>query len=430
MKKVIPILICFILIFSTHSHAQGIVHPRTGTSFEKDGLKVTLISKKQNYSWSESDTRDTAIYSPKSVNFHPKGHKFYVNSLEGGSTVVYDYRTGERIKVIQHRLSAETDPLWAPSCGLFCFASTRKDSLHFMGRPVESVFTHNGRYLWVPYYRRSFDLNAQDPSAVSVIDTRTDSLIRIFETGPLPKMIAVSPDGTRLAITHWGNNTVGVMDIASCDPSRWHYTACYVVDYKLKLNFPRDTRVNRDSNSGYCLRGTVFTPDNHYLLVGCMGGGGGIAVIDLREGKYLGRVTGMMANLRHLVIDHGYLYASINNSGYIQRIPLNDFLAELPGLNGGTLKISRWESCKVRSGARTIVLSPDGRYIFAACNFSSCIAIVDARSMTLIGTIPADSYPVGLDISRDGRTLISTSQGRSNGGGNAVDIYTIEYPAI
>lgn len=49
------------------------------------------------------------------------------------------------------------------------------------------AFSHRGRYLWVPYYRRSFDINAQDPSAVAVIDTRTDSIVRMFETGPLPK---------------------------------------------------------------------------------------------------------------------------------------------------------------------------------------------------------------------------------------------------
>lgn len=52
---------------------------------------------------------------------------------------------------------------------------------------------------------------------LAVIVTRTDEIIRLFETGPLPKMITTSPDGSRIAVTHWGNNTVGVLDISSDD---------------------------------------------------------------------------------------------------------------------------------------------------------------------------------------------------------------------
>jgi hypothetical protein len=47
--------------------------------------------------------------------------------------------------------------------------------------------------------------------------------------------------------------------------------------------------------------------------------------------------------------------------------------------------------------------------------------------MQLLGSLDADSYPVGLDISPDGRHLFSTSQGRNGMGGNAVDIYRIDY---
>ena len=46
--------------------------------------------------------------------------------------------------------------------------------------------------------------------------------------------------------------------------------------------------------------------------------------------------------------------------------------------------------------------------------------------MKLLGTIPADSFPVGLDISRDGRYLFTTSQARDIAG-NCVDIFNVEY---
>jgi hypothetical protein len=48
--------------------------------------------------------------------------------------------------------------------------------------------------------------------------------------------------------------------------------------------------------------------------------------------------------------------------------------------------------------------------------------------MKVIAQCPADSYPVGMDISSDGRTLIVTSQGRNEGGGNSVMIFRVEYP--
>ena len=407
-----------------------VVHPALGTSFENDSIRVTLLNRKQNYSVSENKSLDKDIYSPKSVNIHPSGEKYYVNSLEGAKTLVYDFLSGNKRKVIRHAFTEKAINLWAEPSGLFPFRYQYKNPNTFSGKPVESTFSHGGRYLWVPYYRRSYDLNAQDPSAMAVIDTETDEIIRLFETGPLPKMVAVSPDGRRLAITHWGDNTVGVLDISSENPKKWSYLSCVVVDYQLKLDFSLTQKVNRDINSGYCLRGTAFSPDSRYLFVGCMGGGGGIAVVDLRDNAYLGRILGPMPNLRHLLVEQGYLYASINEAGVVQRIPLRALVMACQSLKSQsqrTVYVDGWESCKVLAGARTIDASPDGRYVFAACNYSSCVAIVETASMKMIGRVPVDSYPVGLDVSNDGRYIFTTSQGRGGCGGNAVNILEVLY---
>ena len=156
---------------------------------------------------------------------------------------------------------------------------------------------------------------------------------------------------------------------------------------------------------------------------------GGIAVIDLEASSYLGRIVGLKPNVRHLICKDGYLYASINTAGYVQRTEMTSVYSAIAELDGKskTARINGWESCKVFPGARTIVASPDGRFIFAACNFSSRIAVVETKTMSMIGSVRADSYPVGLAITRDGHYLFSTSQGNSSGGGNAVDIYRIEY---
>ncbi len=428
-------LLLVALLVASFSWAQGeppVRKVRVGERVQADDGSITLtcIGKKQNYSWSDTATRDVDVMSPKSVNFHPDGTKYYVNSLEGCRTVVYDMATGRKLKVIHHDFKSGQGELWNAPSNYYRFTHyVGGEKRAFLGKPVESTFSHGGRYLWVPYYRRTFDINAQDPSAVAIIDTQSDSIVRMMETGPLPKMIACSHDNKLVAITHWGNNTVGLMDISSEDPAEWKYLSSLIVDYQLQLNFSHTRKVDRDVNSGYCLRGTVFTPDNKYLLVGCMGSGGGIAVIDLEKNLYLGRVLGLMPNLRHIIIKDGMLFCSINNSGYVLRIPLDDFLATASKLDGDKVKkvkLEKLSSCKVPAGARTIEASPDGRFIFVSCNFSSCLAVVDAREMKLLGTIPADSYPVGLDVSKDGRYVLTTSQARGQGG-NAVDIFEVTY---
>lgn len=430
MKRTVAILL-FLLAATSYAQqpAPQVVHPSVGTKWKSSDNKISieLIDKKQYFDWSDKATLDKDIYSPKSVNIHPDGSKFYVNSLEGCVTVVYDMKTRNKLKTIKHRFTTADSRLWAKPSSLYTFTHYHDNLNTFYGKPVESTFSHDGRYLWVPYYRRSYDINAQDPSAVAIIDTENDSIVKLMETGPLPKMVATSPDGKYVVITHWGDNTLGLINISSDNPSEWHHESLLVVDYKLKLNYSLTEPVDRDNGSGYALRGTVFTPDGKYLLVGCMGGSGGIAVVDMTERKYIGRILGMRSNVRHLIISNNYLYLSINGSGYVQRIKIDKIKEAVQNATSKVIYLKGWEECKVGRGARTIEVSPSGRYIFAACNTVSQLYVVDTQTMTVISRANVDSYPVGLDVSDDGAYVITTSQGRRKMGGNAVDIYKITY---
>lgn len=374
-----------------------------------------------------SASYDGDVYSPKSVSVRPDGARYYVNSLEGCKTVVYDAATNKKVAVIEHVFRKSDSGLWAAPSRFFPFHHKYSTPNCFRGKPVEGTFSHGGRYFWVPYYRRSYDINAQDPSAIAVIDTVSHTIVRMLETGPLPKMVSTTPDGNRVVVTHWGDNTIGVIDVSDTDITQWHYDTCYTVDYQLKLNYSLTEQVNRDVNSGYCLRGTCFTPDSRYMMVCCMGGSGGIAVVDLQERRYLGRVLGCKNNVRHLVVHDGWLYLSVNNEGCVQRIPLDTIVASFDRFKNRTTRVCGWETCKVGTGARTISIAPNGRYLFAACNSSSCLAVVDLKRFKMVGSLPIDSYPVGLDISNDGGWVYITSQGRSGSGGNAVNIVKVEY---
>ncbi len=425
----LPCLILALSLAAAPVLAQGVSRPRIGITAEADSLTIRLIGKKQYYDKRDTATLDPNIRSPKSVNVSPDGSRFYVNSLEGFKTVIYDTETFRRVGVVEHSIDHSMDSLWTRSPQFFKFRHSYKDTEVFKGKPVEGCFSHSGRFFWVPYYRRSFDINAQDPSAIAVIDTYTMKICRMFETGVLPKMIRCSPDGKWIAVSHWGDNTVGLIQIEGLEPAHWTYRRLIEIERKLVWNLSTSVSVDRDANSGFCLRGTAFTPDSRYLFVCCMGGQGGIAVIDMSTKQYLGRLMVHRSNLRHLLIRDGYMFVSVNNAGYVMRAPLDKILAAVSLLSGkgSTVRFTDWTECKVGAGARTIEMASDGRYIFSACNSACHLYVIDARTMQVVTRIPGDAYPVGLDVSADGRYVFVTSQGRAGGGGNAVNIYEVTY---
>lgn len=395
------------------------------------GIVITCAARLRNPGYGEN--RDIDINSPKSVTFSRDGRKMYVNSLEGCATVVYESATLKKIKVIQHRFSQKDSLLWLPASGFYDFTHyTGGESRPFRGKPVESALTPDGRYLFVSYYRRTFDINAQDPSAIAIIDTRTDSIVAMTESGPLPKMVTVSNDGNMLAITHWGDNTVGLMDISSEDIHDWHHLPPVVVGRKLKLDYSLDTPVNRDASSGFLLRGTLFLPGDSLLLVSGMAGP--VSVIDLKRHLWAGTIPSLQS-VRHISRHGDMLYMSRNVAGDILRVSVDSIVRSFLVAEGGNrFDVKGVESCHVGDGARTLKISPDGKYAFVACNLDCRLYVVRTSDMSVVGSISADAFPVGLDISPDGRMVVTTSQGRKNNrysehpvGGNAVNVFSVDY---
>ena len=331
--------------------------------------------------------------------------------------------------MIDYKFPSGSGDKWSKPSGFYPFTHYKGGADRaFLGKPVEGAFSHDGRYLWVTFYRRSFDINAQDPSALAVVDTRTDTIVRIFETGPLPKMVAVSPDSKYVAVTHWGDNTVGIIDISSSDIKKWRHLSPVVFGNKLTLDFPLDTEVNRDANSGNLLRGTVFTPDGKWLLVSGMAGP--MYVIDVEGWKVPGHVN-QVYGIRHLAISKGYVYGSHNINGTVLQFPLDSLISDVKKARKegrSNLSTNSIKTCKVGKGARTLTVSPDGRYLFVACNTESALYVVDTRTMKPVDKIGIDSFPVGLAISNDGIYLAVTSQGKKGKGGNALNLVKVVRP--
>ena len=421
---------CLFVVITSFSQ---VVHIPIGKKSMGNGeVTMELVNRYQHYNAGTTDINDSfdsAINSPKSVNYSIDGNKFYVQSLEGYTTAVYDAKTKKKINIIKHVFNQENQNLFKnneTTAFDYEFLVKRDNYNFFSGKPVESCFSHNGKYLWVTYYRRDYDSNASCPSAVAIIDTEKDEIVRVMPTGPLPKMIACSPDNKFIAVTHWGDNTIGIINIESDDPMNFNYQKHCIVDYQMKMDFG-GKHVDRDSDCGYCLRGTVFTPDGSFLLVGKMGGAGGIAVFDAKTFELLGTIKGMESNVRHLVINGENLYLSANSPGKIQKCNWRSFVKTRIQHKEKEVQFNDFESVFVGSGARTIVTTSSGKYVFAAVNNGSKIVAVRTSDMNIVAEIPADSYPVGMDISSDDSELIVTAQGKSNGGGNSVMVFSLKF---
>ncbi|MBE9504921.1 MAG: beta-propeller fold lactonase family protein [Proteobacteria bacterium] len=392
-------------------------------------LSITLSAKFQQYyarTKDPADHFDRDIYSPKSVRSSMAVSKVYVNSLEGLSTLVYDPATLLKKGKIAHRFDRANEDLFIDDLNnvtwaLFPNNSKISSKKAFSGKPVEFAETHGGRYLWSSYYRRSYDMNAILPSAVAVIDTEKDEIVRVMSTGPLPKSIATSPNGKWLSVIHWGDNTIGFIDVSGNNAASFKHDSLVTVERKYTVK--SDIKVNRDKACGFCLRGGVFTPDSRYLLVGRMKGGG-IAVIDVEKKAYIGTVYGMKPTPRHLVLspDGETLYLSSNVSGYVSSYPVADLVK---AALGGIKKLKARKEVSTGVGTRTIDLSPDGRFLFAAVKYASKVAVIDTEQMKVIMNVPVDSYPVGLDVSPDGKQLWVTSQGAKGYGGNSVNVFKL-----
>ncbi len=418
--------------------ARAATHPAIGAVSSPAGAlpELRLIARFQRYNpkpVDAADVYDKDIDSPKSVRISSDGSKAYVNSLEGARTVIYDARTLTKLGTIPHVFGPARAGLFPGAApwlgGAFSEDLPPEGPNVFTGKPVESEFSHGGRFLWVPYYRRNFDLDGTQPSAAAIIDTRTGAIVRVLPTGPIAKNAAASPDGRYMAVAHWGNNSVGLIDISSADPMA--FSSAAVIALGPASPPPGAEAVNRDLECGLCVRGLAWTADSGTLFAGCMGGPGGIGVISVSSPGspgLLGRVD-LGGKPRDLLVspDGRWLYVTASKTGSVLRAEtaavINAASAKGPARGIAVT------AAKVGGLPRSMKLSPDGKWLYVALNGASEVAVVDTAGMTVASRMAADSFPVGLDISPDGGSLWVTSQGIDGAGGNSVEVYSVAVPS-
>ncbi|MCB9060497.1 MAG: hypothetical protein H6622_03125 [Halobacteriovoraceae bacterium] len=415
------------------------------TKSTPDDSQVQLLYKTRCQSYNKSsanplDIYTPSIYSPKSVKFSSDDKYVFVNSLESFQTLVFKHDKCELVTKIRHHFDESKERLFVASPWFeFHKPDNVSDKKYFDGKPVEMELSHSGKYLWISYYRRSYDEFAILPSAIGVISTDDFTFKKVFETGPIPKILKKSPDENFMAVSNWGNNTITIFDIKSPDINKFKYHQKLVVDESYSpVTYSKD----RDKDCGLCIRGLAFTPDSQYLLVSRMKKTG-ISVFqrnNINQFELLGTLDGQCYGPRDLLIDStgDNLYATCNSNGAILKLDIKTSISLLSQQkNVGkdnhiklTANNSNFIKKVIGQGPRSMKFSNDHKYLFVAVNQTSELIVVEVNNLNIISTIPVDSYPVGLGISNSGDEIWTTSQGRNSKGGNSVGIYYIRYPEL
>jgi len=201
--------------------------------------------------------------------------------------------------------------------------------------------------------------------------------------GVYPKVITQNTDGKYTVVSNWVSMNISVFD--------------------------SDTKeLLRRIPVGGTPRGMAFSPDGSLLYVANYDYPV-IEVIDMKENKVTKTFrlyTGTGA-ARHIIYHDEKLYVSDMYRGTVNILDAST----------GTLLHSRFTGLNIN----TIVLSPDGRYVFASSRGRNnpedytlpgpdfgAVYILNANDLTLVERIWGRNQPTGLAVSPDGKLLVFT----------------------
>lgn len=400
---------------------------------EESPVKLSLVHRWQSYNSKpdfKNDHYDQNIFSPKSVSFADGSGLAFVQSLEGSETIFFKSDGSEKLAVIKHKFDKKSVAALADKSPTFNYKKDLKMMAGFSGKPVESITTHSDKYLWTTYYRKNYDDLGQLTSAVAIIDIAEKKIVRIMGTGPISKYIEKSPDQKWLAISNWGDNTVGLYNIQSPTFDRFKEHQLLVVEKKQSL---KNLKSNRDKDCGFCVRGLAFSPDSQFLFVTRMKGGGITVFKKTKDDKFepLGTVMGLQPGPRdiHFSKDGKDIFVGCNSSGTIVKVDFKSIITLLELNKGQKIDITgtdfKFAKKFVGLGVRSFKVHPKYDYLFLTSNNGSEVIIAKTSDLSVLGRVPVDSYPVGLSISPDGKYLWVTSQGKESQGGNSVSVFLI-----
>ncbi len=312
-----------------------------------DGLTAAERTLVDSFTISDPDLR------PKSVIVTDDGLFFLQNMMYRHNVSVFD-RLGTKRAMIDDQVN---------------LANFGIDGGVVQGSPVEAAVSPDGDTVYVSNYQMfgpGYDPSAGDncnrgqwdDSFVYAIDTATLTIRDVIPTGPVPKHLAVSPDGQRLVVSNWCGFDVSIIDTATG-------TELGRVDVG---RHPRGVAVESTSSTAY---------------VAVMGGAT-IAIIDLDSLTVVGQVPNTGTTPRHLILsdDDRYLYVTNNSMNSVRKIDLST--GEVAGV--------------VHTGTQTrsMDISDDGTALYVVNYEDGTISKVRTSDMVEIQELHSGHHPIGI----------------------------------
>jgi YVTN family beta-propeller protein len=306
----------------------------------------------------------TGHISPKSIDSSGHGLVFAQNMMYSHTVTVYNTHTRRLVKTI-------SDAVNLSRYGVKGHPGTSR------GAPVELAFSPDAKYAYVSNYSMygaGFGGEGTDdcyqnqfgPSFVYRIDVAKLKIDDAIQVGPVPKYVAVTPDGRFVLVTNW-------------------------CGYDLSIVSSRLGRQVKTLPLGPYPRGIVVTPGGKTAYIAVMGSTN-IARLDLRTWK-ISWLYGVGSGPRHLVISPKgrWLYATLNGEGTVAKIDLR---------RGVVVR-------KVSTGnaPRSMAISPDGKALYVVNYFSNTVSKVRTGDMSVIQTVPTNASPIGITYDAPTRSV-------------------------
>ena len=205
----------------------------------------------------------------------------------------------------------------------------------------------------------------------------------ISVSGVYPKVIVQNPAGNLTLVSNWASLNISVFD--------------------------SDTKeLLRRIPVGGTPRGMAFSPDGKFCYVAIYDGPV-VAVVDMEQNRVIKRyqMSGGVGAAKHVIYRDGKLYVSDMYRGTVNILDAAT----------GALLASR----RVGYNINTIVLSPDGKWVFASSRGMNnredytrpgpdfgAVYMLRADDLTLVERVWGRNQPTGLAVSPDGKYLVFT----------------------
>ena len=256
----------------------------------------------------------------------------------------------------------------------------------YRGAPVEAAFTSDGSHAFVSNYRMygpGFDPRAGGDicekdrgqrSFVYRISAATLSVDGVYEAGPVPKFMAVTPDDRLLLVSNWCGYDVSVIDLQ---------TGRTLAEVEVG-RYPRGIAVTGDSAVAYvAVMGSshIAVIDIAAISAGVVEGPDAVESYQPHTPRYLRDIG---HEPRHLVLSPGdeVLYATLNGEGAV--VALNSATGQ--------------ELLRARTGEqpRSMDISDDGTALYVVNYRSDTMTKLRAGDLAILQTLDTAPRPIGV----------------------------------